>query len=273
MNEEKNQHSFDEHTQAVGVLTDESPEQVAGRERKVEQDEAKIPTMQRAARPTDFNYSEYLVVFHQKNGLVAEKYRTLRSALLAKHNKLTCIITSAQAGEGKTVTTINLAFVLNECKDKQIIIVDADFRKSNVAKFLGIKSTPGLADVLSRRVPLYEAIRTTYYPNVYVMSAGEVQSSQIGGLLSGPELPVVVDELRKDYDFILIDTPPINEVSDAGIISQVVGKALIVVKMNSTHKKYVKQTINLLQALNVDIEGLILTHYKPDIPKYLSYYV
>ncbi len=220
------------------------------------------------------NYSKVLVAYHNRSDRIVEKYRTLRTSLLAqnKSGRISYMVTSPQAGEGKTVTALNLAFTLAECRDKRTIVVDGDLRKKGISSLLKIKQSPGFSDLLEGTAQLDDIVQPTSCGNLFVIPAGSVSSDEASGLLTNPELAQLIEHLKREYDFLLFDTPPVNDVSDASILGQVLGDALMVVKMNATHQNSVEQAINLLKSVNVNIAGVVLTHYKPHVPKLLNKY-
>lgn len=264
---------LEQETHSVGLLDREElerREQIS--ERFSDSEDRDKPLL--AGEDKRFHYSERLVVYHKKLAPTVERYRALRSALLAKYDRFSAIITSAQPGEGKSVTALNLGLIFGECPNRRVLVVDADLRKASFNKLLGISSgSLGLSDLLSEKAELEDVVYSTVYPNVFVIPAGKAAQEKIGDLLSAPIFPRIVDRLRSEYDYVFFDTPAANSVADAGIIGQVIGKAIIVVKRGATHRRYISYTVELLRSLGVDIEGFVLTFYKPDIPKYLSYYV
>jgi capsular exopolysaccharide synthesis family protein len=219
-------------------------------------------------------YSQALVPHHDRGGATSEEYRALRTNLLAQYSdeRFCLLITSAEAGEGKTVSTLNLSLVLAERQERRTIIIDADLRKRTVASLLRIDNAPGLADVLRGQVRLDEVIRPTAYPNLFVVPAGQSKQNEVGELLGRPELEEAVTELRRSYDYVLFDTPPITIASDAGMLGRAAREALLVVRMNKTHRESVDRAIGLLHAANVKPVGMILTHQRYYIPNYLYRY-
>jgi len=220
------------------------------------------------------NYASVLVAHHDRGGRLAEQYRALRTNILAQspNERLCTIITSAEAGEGKTVTCLNLAVVLSERQERRTIVVDCDLRKSKIPALLGIRSDIGMADLLRGTATLKDVIQPTSRRNLSIIGAGRAEQDEIAGLIGQPEVEDLVQEIRKAYDYVLIDTPPINAVSDAGMLGRVVGQAMLIVRMNKTHRDSVDRAIRLLRAANVKPSGIVLTHQKYFIPKYLYRY-
>jgi receptor protein-tyrosine kinase len=181
-------------------------------------------------------------------------------------------VTSAEAGEGKTVTCLNLGMVLTELSDRRTILVDADLRRSRMGKMLRAESREGLAEVLRGEGELGELIQPTAYPNLDLLAAGKVEHDDVGELLSQTQLQVALADLQSQYDYILVDSPPINRVSDAGSLGRALDEALLVVRMNKTHQESVEKAIRMLHASNIDVAGIVLTHRKYHIPNYLYKY-
>ena len=223
---------------------------------------------------SDHNYSEVLVAYHNKGGAIAEEYRSLRTSLLSQHrdNKICCIVTSADAKEGKTVTCLNLGLTLAERPESRVIVVDFDLRRGSMASLLGLPSSPGMAELLRGSVSLPEIVYPGCYPNLFFIPAGESDFAEAGELMERPELEDVIMQLRREYDFIIFDTPPMNVASDAGILGKAVGEALLVVRMNKTKRESVARAIRLLRAANVKVAGIVLTYRKYYIPNYLYRY-
>jgi capsular exopolysaccharide synthesis family protein len=224
--------------------------------------------------PTSLNgYSETLVAHYDRGGGIAEDYRSLRTNLLAQYPDERCcvLITSAEANEGKTVTCLNLALILAERQERKTLVVDADLRKCTVATLLNAKNEPGLADLLRGAIRLEDAIKTTAYGNLFVLTAGKASRTDMGELLHRPELEELVNQVRQRYDYVLFDTPPITVTSDAGALGRAVHEAILVVRMNKTHRETADSAIRLLHAANVKPVGVVLTHHKYYIPKFIYY--
>ncbi len=217
------------------------------------------------------DYSQALMAHHDRGGQIAEEYRALRTSLLAQcsNDRFCYMLTSAEAGEGKTVSTLNLAMVMAERIDRQTVMIDCDLRKCSMAHMLKANATPGMADLLRGTMRIKEVIQPTAYRNLFFIPAGEAQTEEVAELIGRPEMEGIVSELRRDFDYALFDTPPISAVSDAGMLGSATGEALLVVRMNKTRKESVDKAVRLLRAADVNLAGVILTHQKYYIPDYL----
>jgi capsular exopolysaccharide synthesis family protein len=240
-------------------------------------------------------YSKDLVAHCDRGGGRAEEYRALRTNLLAQYEKgrFCVLVTSSEPAEGKTVTCLNLGFVLAELPDRRTIIVDCDLQekprrkvrkkdeKGKVHDLLGMEPAPGLSDVLRGEAVLDDAVRTTVCDNLFVLPAGEVRQVEVGELVSRPELEDLIIQLRKEYDYVLLDTPPIRvagakrrygqsiSYSTAGILGRTTKDAILVVRMNKTKRESVEAAIRQLKSANVQPVGLVLTHQRHHIPERL----
>ena len=213
-------------------------------------------------------YSQALLTHFDRGGKVSEDYRALRTSLLAQSQQegFAYVVTSAQAGEGKTVTSLNLGIIMTECNDKATLIVDCNMRNNSIAKMVGIKSNPGLADMLRGGHRLDDIIQPSAYKNLSLISSGVAKHDEVAELLGKPAMEQAIAELRKRYDYIFFDTPAVNVFADAGIIGRTIGQALMVVRIDKTPRESVERCAALLRSANINPSGVILTHRKHFIP-------
>lgn len=242
---------------------------------------ARAPRPRRAAGPArsnveidrEANFDAMIVAHHDRGGGITEEYRSLRTSILATcaNGKFSCIVTSALAGEGKTVTCLNLAVVLAEQAERRTIVVDGDMRRATAGKLIHAPAGPGFADLLRGKAEISEAIQPTAYPNLFFIPAARTDHHELGELLGRSEREVVFADLRREFDHIIVDTPPLCVASDAAILGQSAGEAMLVVRMNKTPAATVERAIRLLRAANVDLAGMILTHRKHSRSSYYGY--
>jgi capsular exopolysaccharide synthesis family protein len=211
------------------------------------------------------------VVHNHPGSAIAEEYRSLRTSLLgnAGEERFCYLITSSQPGEGKTVTCLNLALVMAERADHNTILVDFNLRNGRLAKLLHARPSPGMAELLRGSADLSEVVQPTCYPNLSFIPAGTVRPEEVGQLVGGPELDDLVIDLRRQYNYIIFDTPAINVISDAGLLALSTGEALLVARMYKTRRESIENAIRLLHASNVRFAGMILTNRKHFIPNAL----
>jgi capsular exopolysaccharide synthesis family protein len=219
-------------------------------------------------------YSELVRTHHDPGGSITEEYRSLRISLIAQcsDGKFCYVVTSSDPGEGKSVTCANLAVVLAEREDRITLLIDGDLRKPTLAKLLNVPHAPGMAEILRGRTTAAEVIQKTPYPNLYFVPAGQADMNEVGELLTRPDLEEFFRQVRRQYDYILVDSPPINNAPDAGMIGRATGNSLLVVRMGKTHRESVDRAVRLLHAAQVEVSGIVLTHRHYHIPHYLYRY-
>jgi capsular exopolysaccharide synthesis family protein len=165
----------------------------------------------------------------------AEGYRILRakidlSPVAGTGNTVTML--SGGPGEGKSTTLFNLAFVAAQA-GQTVLLVDGDLRRPTLHDMLGIENEQGVADVFLGRGLAYEFIRATSIPNLHVISAGDMPSSEMGSF-SGAKLREILDDLKLRYDLVLIDSPPVLGISDGSVIAHEADACLLVIQ----HRRY-----------------------------------
>lgn len=219
-------------------------------------------------------YSRVLVSHYDREGVIAEQYRALRARLQARHNdgKFCTLITSSQPGEGKTVTSTNLAIIMAGRSDCKVALLDCDFRRNRVANLLGMPRTAGAAEYLLGKAQLPEIIQPTAYPSLSVVQAGHCEDDHKGELAAHPRMEDLVQDLRKKHDIVLIDTAPVNVVSDATMLGRWADDALLVVRMDSTRRESIEKAIRTLNDVEIALAGIVLTHKRYYIPDYLYRY-
>lgn len=201
-----------------------------------------------------------VVVVRDRSGPVIEQYRSVRTWFLRRSTGAghPCLaITSAVAGEGKSVTVANLAAAIAEVRHLNVLAVDADFRKGTLASLLKLSNTPGLADVLAGRAALEAAIKPTPLSNLSILPAGTCLNLNPAELINSTASARVFDEIRERYHFILVDTPPVRQLSDTSVIGALCSGIVLVVRMNSTPAHVVRQAVQGLQANNLNVMGCI----------------
>jgi len=204
-------------------------------------------------------FSEVLRPHFDRGGRVADAYRALRTNLLARcgDQGFCSLITSARAGEGKTLTAANLALVLAECVTRNVLLIDADLRRSRVADLMGLSPAPGLAEWIRGEATLRQVLQPTTYPNLSVIAAGTAPPGDVAELLARPPVHTLLAEAKRMFNHVLIDTPPIH-LSDVGTLGQVCRQALLVVRAGKTRQEDVTRAVALLHAANIQPVGMVL---------------
>jgi protein-tyrosine kinase len=194
----------------------------------------------------------------------AEAYRTLRTGVLfdaASNNTKMILVTSAEAGEGKTTTTANLGVSLAQA-GKRVALVSADLRRPRLQEFFGKHQGPGLTNVLAGELTLSEALaRPAQTHNLTLLTSGPVPGNP-AELLSSQSMRSLMLELRTEADFILIDAPPLLVVADSLMLAQLVDGVILVADAERTHRSAVHQTRQLLARVNARMIGAVLNNFE-----------
>ena len=162
---------------------------------------------------------------------VKEAYKALRTNVVFAIPRKGCkkiIVTSSLASEGKSTNCLNLAISFAEI-DAKVLLIDCDLRKPNIARLLDISPTPGLSNVLANLASVESTIVHTKYPNLDVIPSGNMPPNPTE-LLGSPNMKEVLDKLSESYDYIFLDTTPINIVIDAAVMSKLVDGILLIVR-------------------------------------------
>lgn len=219
-------------------------------------------------------YAEELLAYHDPGHPITEDYRKARISLLAKlrQDRMCSLITSAAPGEGKTVTCANLGFVLAEREDRTTILVDGDLRKASLGKLFNAKGGPGLTGIIKGKASIDEATIALdcAHENLFLLPASTTEPHEVGKLLARPGLEETIDELRKRYDYVLIDTPP-TTMPDAETIGRCAQDAILIIRMGKTRREAVLDAKRRLGGAQVNVLGIILTHRKIHKSSYRYY--
>jgi len=218
----------------------------------------------------------HLVALTSPGSFAAEQYQGLRLTIerLRRGRPLQVIaVTSPAAGEGKTLTAINLAGALARGGDgARVLLIDADLRRPAVARQLSIdESARGLTEVVESADATIESVTQKLKPyNLSVIPAG-TRNGAVHHILRSPRLDVVLAEARQRYDFVVLDTPPLLPVFDSALLANAVDGVLMVVAANQTPRKLLGEALNLLDPAKV--LGIVFNRdAKPMFGYYDAYY-
>lgn len=178
-------------------------------------------------------------------------------------------VTSSMRGEGKSTTSVNLSYVLAE-KGSKVLLIDGDLRIPSVAKKMGIKSSPGLTDLLMGKGASIADFQSDLLKNWYIMPAGDIPPNP-SELLGSKRMETVLMELKKVFDYIIIDLPPVNIVSDAISVSPLITGMIVVIREEYTEKKELETCFRQLKLSNVNILGCVLNQSKSGSGSYGKY--
>ena len=216
----------------------------------------------------------HLVSLVDPHGAHAEQYRTLRTNLLAAmpdKQVQVVVITSSMPREGKSFSSAKLACAMAEDPERKIELVDADLRKPTQHKLLGLDNQRGLSDYLTGGTMLEMVLQRCRLPNLWVMPAGRMPPNP-SELLGSKRMDDLLTRLRRDYDFVVIDMPPVNATTDPGVLVPRVDGAVLVVRMNQTPREAARRAIEQLHKARGTVLGLLLTALEGDVKDYYYHY-
>ena len=189
-----------------------------------------------------------------------EQYKLIRANLdftLPENEKCPVIeVTSSMHGEGKSTTAVNLAYVFAE-KGHKVLLIDGDLRIPSIAKKLEIESTPGLTDLLKGKGAQISEFKSHLLNNWFILPSGDIPPNP-SELLGSNRMDNVLKQLREFFDYIIVDLPPVNIVSDAVAISHLITGMIVVIREDYTEKKELERCMRQLKLSNVKVLGTVL---------------
>lgn len=203
-----------------------------------------------------------------------EQYKLLRTNLeftVPEGTKCPIIgVTSSMRGEGKSTTAVNLSYVLAE-KGNKVLLIDGDLRIPSIAKKMNIASTPGLTDVLmGRDTRKLNDYKSSLLDTWYIMPSGDIPPNP-SELLGSKRMEAALQSLKNEFDYIVIDLPPVNIVSDALSIAGLITGMILVIREEYTEKKELERCFRQLKLSNVNVLGCVMNEAKSGSSSYGKY--
>jgi capsular exopolysaccharide synthesis family protein len=225
-------------------------------------------------RPSDRRPEDHVVSLVAPASFAAERYRVLRYTIEQMHKDAdirVLAITSPTVGDGKTTTAVNLAGALAQAPDARVLLVDADLRRGQVQATLALCDSyePGLAEtIVDPNVSLTKVIRRCPEFNLSVLPAGRCPAAPYEALKS-PRLAELVHEMRRDYDYVVLDTAPLLPVPDSRMLTKCVDGFLMVVGAHKTGRRLVEEAFDIIDPAKV--LGVVFNGDDSPISSYSSY--
>ena len=189
-----------------------------------------------------------IVAIRDPHSPYAEEYRSLRTNVLHKSQRQklqSIVVASANPGEGKTVTALNLAWLLAQTDGVKALVIDSDLRKPSLAGYIGIKTKKGLSDVLAGKATLAQTIIKLQPAGLHMLPGGEARND-VAELISGPTFKEILRQAREMFDFVIIDAPPLGIFTDATVLINHADGALLVVRANHTRYSMLERMLEPL---------------------------
>src|SRR6476620_3632189 len=187
----------------------------------------------------------HLVAVSQPRSAYCEQFRSLRTKVLQageRQQMHAFVVTSGGVGEGKTLTALNLAWLLAQTDGVRALIIDSDLRQHCVTDYLGIDTELGLSEVLGGYLSLEDAIVRLDPAGLHLMPGGKPRDD-VAELLSGPSYARLLNDVRRMFDYIIIDAPPLGIFTDASVLMNRADGALLVVRAGKTRYSVVDKML------------------------------
>ena len=229
----------------------------------------------KSARAVALRVSEEKGLIGDKLSFAAsEAYKLLRTNVefsIPDEKKCRIIgITSGLRGEGKTTTAINLSYSLAQ-SGKCVLLLVADMRLPTISKRVGLTRTPGLSNLLAGLCTGAEVLqKSKLLPNFYVTTSGDIPPNP-SELLGSEQMAISVKALAQNFDFIILDLPPVNVVSDALVVSKLIHGMIVVVRQGSSSRQSVAETMRHLKFLEAKVLGFVLVGADEQHNRYKRY--
>jgi len=200
-----------------------------------------------------------LIALNQPRSQATESYRSLRTSVLlcagGKPPKILAV-TSALPAEGKTLTAVNCATVLAQ-QGANVLLVDADLRQPALHAAFGIPQSPGLSNLLNGGSGGGDVARRQAIPNLAMLTSG-VPTEYPAELLASPRMLALMEGWRSQYDYVILDTPPVSVFTDAVVLGAQADAVLLVARAGSTTQHVLRHARDVLQRANINIAGVVL---------------
>ncbi len=211
--------------------------------------------------PLDRNRRERPAIsFDTDNSLIAEAFRKIRTNLQflnVDNPPRVIVVTSSAPSEGKTTTAINIALALAEAEHK-VVLVDGDMRRPSLAKYLDLVSSVGFSTALSGAATLAEVLQSTKYSNLTVLAAGPTPPNP-SELLGSQAAGKVLDVLRSQYDYVIIDSSPLLAVTDGAILATRADGTLLIARFGETKRDQLAHAAGIINDVGATLLGAVVT--------------
>jgi capsular exopolysaccharide synthesis family protein len=189
-----------------------------------------------------------LVAITQPHSNYCEEYRSLRTHVLHRSQKQklqSIVIASINPSEGKSVTALNLSWMLAQTDGLKCLIIDSDLRMPSLTDYLGIETDKGLSDILAGKATVNESIIKLNPAGLHIMPGGEARSD-VAELISGPRFKEILRECREMFDYVIIDAPPLGIFTDAAVLINHADGAMLVVRAGRTRYSAIDRVMETL---------------------------
>jgi capsular exopolysaccharide synthesis family protein len=195
--------------------------------------------------------------------IVTEAYNSLRTNIsfaMATQKSNVILVSSPVAGDGKSTTTANIAISMSQTGSK-VVVIDADMRRCTQHRLFKLHNKKGLSTILGGMSGIDETVNKNVYPNLDVITAGPIPPNP-SELINSDNMSNLLQEMSKHYDYVIVDTAPINVVSDALVLSKFTAGLVLVTKQNSTTYDDVNRVMDNMNFAGSKILGVVINNMK-----------
>jgi len=218
---------------------------------------------------TSDNINPQVVAYSDSLSYVSEQYRTICCKLIAEPDEKVILITSSQPKEGKTTTACNLAAIFASTLGLKTILIDCDLRRPCIHEMFGLKKKVGLTDIINGKAKLDEFTKKPAVRDLYVIPSGSsTKTPEV--LLNAPKMRDILESLKKDFDRIIIDTPPVLKTADVQALGPVTDSVLFIVQGRVTPRHMIEESFSVLRNTDSMPTACILTNAER-IPNYYTF--
>ncbi|MFJ5872505.1 polysaccharide biosynthesis tyrosine autokinase [Dietzia maris] len=208
--------------------------------------------------------AEHIVPFREGHSPAAEAFRRLRTNLQflnVDNPARVFVLTSSVATEGKSETTINLSLALAESGNR-VLIIEADLRRPLVVSYMAMPDSVGLTNILSGQADFADVVQETRHDGVDLLACGPLPPNP-SELLASEVARRLFEDLRRQYDYVIIDSPPLLPVTDGALLARITDGALLVVRSHRTTTDQVAQAVDNLEKADAPLLGIVAVANKP----------
>lgn len=217
-----------------------------------------LATISRADRIDD-KVDSSVVTLHKNRSSISEAFRGIRTAVFfacQQGNIKVIQVTSPVPGDGKSTVAANIAVSIAQ-SGRRVCLIDCDFRRPRVAKMFGLKEDTGLVQVIGGKTEIQDAIQETSIPNLFSLTCGR-RPGNPSELLSSEAFSDALAYLRENYDFVLVDTPPMLVVSDPANVASMVDGVILTVRLRRNLKPIATRASQMLHSINANMLGVVV---------------
>lgn len=215
-----------------------------------------------------------IVTYFEPMSAVAEQYKTIRTNIEFTQIGIsikTLALTSSIPMEGKSTTTVNLAYTYAQT-GKKVLVIDADLRKPTLHKTFKLNNNIGLTTILvNEDYSLTQAVQYSEELDVYLLPSGPIPPNP-AELVGSSKFSQLLDQVKELFDLIIFDTPPVQSVTDAQIVASKVDGTILVVRQNYVRRDQVVETVSSLEKVKTNLLGYILNGIPLSKNKGYGYY-